>query len=89
MAQCVHLPKHRLRHGVERRQRHQAGRLCRIHESNAYGINNAGQVVGYRVSAGLATATEWSDGSIISLGSLPGSTSSVANGINDAGQAVG
>ena len=34
-------------------------------------------------------ATEWSDGSIINLGALPGSTSSVAGGINDSGQAVG
>jgi probable HAF family extracellular repeat protein len=34
-------------------------------------------------------ATEWSGGSVIKLGSLPGFTESGANGINDAGQAVG
>jgi probable HAF family extracellular repeat protein len=34
-------------------------------------------------------ATEWSDGSIINLGGLPGSTQSFAYGINDAGQVVG
>ena len=34
-------------------------------------------------------ATEWSSGSVINLGGLPGSTSSEAFGINDAGQAVG
>ena len=37
---------------------------------------------------GLETATEWSGGSVINLGGLPGSTSSYAEGINDAGQAV-
>ena len=34
-------------------------------------------------------ATEWSDGSVIKLGSLPGSTDSEALAINNAGQAVG
>ena len=34
-------------------------------------------------------ATEWSRGSVINLGGLPGSTYSEAYGINDAGQAVG
>ena len=34
-------------------------------------------------------ATEWSGGKVINLGGMPGSTSSVAEGINNAGQAVG
>jgi uncharacterized membrane protein len=34
-------------------------------------------------------ATEWSDGGVINLGGLPGSTSSSAVSINNAGQAVG
>ena len=40
-------------------------------------------------SAGDEYATEWSGGSVINLGNLPGSTFSVAVSINDAGQAVG
>ena len=34
-------------------------------------------------------ATEWSDGSVIDLGGLPGSRDNVAAGINNAGQVVG
>jgi probable HAF family extracellular repeat protein len=34
-------------------------------------------------------ATEWSDGRVIDLGGLPGSTRSAAFGINDVGQVVG
>ena len=34
-------------------------------------------------------ATEWSRGSVINLGGLPGSASSGAYDVNDAGQAVG
>ena len=34
-------------------------------------------------------ATEWSGGSVINLGGLPGFAPSVAEGINDAGQVVG
>jgi probable HAF family extracellular repeat protein len=41
------------------------------------------------VGASNGGATEWSGGSVINLGSLPGSTFSGANGINDAGQVVG
>ena len=44
-----------------------------------------GQIVGE--SGG--TVTEWSGGSVIHLGGLPGSIGSEANSINDAGQAVG
>jgi probable HAF family extracellular repeat protein len=45
--------------------------------------------VGYSYVDGVPYATEWSDGKIINLGGLPGSTGSFATGINDAGQVVG
>jgi uncharacterized membrane protein len=38
---------------------------------------------------GYTCATEWSGGSVLNLGALPGSIASVANGINDAGQIAG
>lgn len=37
----------------------------------------------------VTTAVKWSGGKIIALASLPGTTYSVANGINDSGQVVG
>ena len=40
-------------------------------------------------SDGALVATEWSDGSIINLGGLPGTMFSQAYSINDAGQALG
>ena len=46
-------------------------------------------MVGYSEVGGVNYATEWSGGSVINLGGLPGSTSSSAYSINDAGQAVG
>ena len=57
--------------------------------SEAFGINNAGQVVGYSNVGGVPYATEWSGGSVINLGGLPGYMASIAKGINDAGQVVG
>jgi uncharacterized membrane protein len=53
--------------------------------SEAFGINDAGQVVGVEYSAAgtHGYAAEWSGGSVIALGS------GLANSINDAGQAVG
>jgi probable HAF family extracellular repeat protein len=56
--------------------------------SFAQGINDSGQVVGYSVGEDFS-ATEWDGGSIVDLGSLPGSASAIAWGINIAGQAVG
>jgi uncharacterized membrane protein len=55
----------------------------------AYGINDAGQVVGYGGAGDTGYATEWSGGSVIALGGLAGSTTSVAWAINNAGQVVG
>jgi uncharacterized membrane protein len=46
-------------------------------------------VVGFSLVGGLDYASEWRGGRVISLGGLPGSTSSGAFNINDAGQAVG
>lgn len=58
--------------------------------SNATGINNAGQVVGYSATIGDVAihATLWSGGTITDLGTL-GGVYSGASGINDAGQVVG
>jgi len=54
--------------------------------SRAYGINDAGQVVGISNSHAFL----WDDGEIIDLGMLPGPAGySVAHSINDAGQVVG
>jgi uncharacterized membrane protein len=55
----------------------------------AFGINNAGQIVGWSVVGGTMVATEWSGGGVINLGGLPGFTFSEAFGINNAGQIVG
>jgi probable HAF family extracellular repeat protein len=58
--------------------------------SVAFGINNAGQAVGYSGAVGeFSEAVEWSHGRIINLGSLPGFHLSVAQSLNNAGQAVG
>jgi probable HAF family extracellular repeat protein len=66
--------------------------------SNALGINDVDKIVGVSVFdinvgggglVGSPHATEWSGGNIMDLGGLPGSTGSVAYGINNAGQIVG
>lgn len=51
--------------------------------SEAYGINDAGQVVGFSVVNGVDYATEWSNGQIINLGG------GIGYAINNAGQVVG
>jgi probable HAF family extracellular repeat protein len=57
--------------------------------SVADGINDSGQVVGTSIVGGRDYAVEWSEGSLITLEDLPGSTGSGAASINDAGVAVG
>ncbi len=54
---------------------------------DAYGINDAGQVVG--AASGSNHAFLYSDGTMTDLGTLPGGTYSHAFGINNAGQVVG
>src|SRR5262245_59554934 len=57
--------------------------------SLAYGINDAGQVVGEATtSGGYGHAFLYQNGGMADLGTL-GGTYSVANGINDVGQVVG
>ncbi len=78
------------RHRVERRQHHQPRRpselpgvpTLRYQRRRASGGNQL-------LSAVACHATEWSGGSVINLGGLPGFTDSVAISINDAGQVVG
>jgi probable HAF family extracellular repeat protein len=74
---------------IKRWQRHQPGGLPGFTFSLAYGVNNAGQVVGQSNVNGLPYATEWSGDSIINLGVLPGYTYSSAFAVNNSGQAVG
>mgnify|MGYP000867447663 CR=1 FL=1 len=58
-------------------------------ESRAYGINAAGQVVGYSSTAsGRFNAFLW-DGTMRSLGTLPNAAESFAYAINDNGQITG
>ena len=73
---------------MERRHRHKPRGLPGSTFSIALSINNAGQVVGSSLVGGVGYATEWSGGSVINLGGLPGSTT-IALSINDAGQVVG
>ena len=68
------MPNARLRRRVEPRPRHQPGRPAGLHVSTAYGINDAGQVVGFSTVGGGVHAAEWSGGSVINLGGLPGVT---------------
>ncbi|HEV8439177.1 MAG TPA: hypothetical protein VGT40_13865 [Methylomirabilota bacterium] len=58
--------------------------------SEASGINNLGQVVGWSITATGAThAFVYRGGAMTDLGTLTGGTRSYATGINDAGQVVG
>ncbi len=55
----------------------------------AYGINNAGQVVGGVGSNGTFRAVMWQNGTEVDLGTLPGLKRCSASAINNAGQVVG
>jgi len=60
------------------------------HSGSAYGINDAGQVVGSSLATdGFMHAFLWQDGTMTDLGGLPGYQFSVAWDINAAGQVVG
>jgi probable HAF family extracellular repeat protein len=59
-------------------------------KSFAYGLNNAGQVVGQSESSrGALQAFLYSGGQMQALGTIAGGFSSIAYGINDSGQVVG
>ncbi len=62
------------------------GQVIDLGPGMAYGINDAGQIVGVRIGSG---ATEWSNGQVIDLGGLSGSYGGIAAAINNAGQIVG
>jgi probable HAF family extracellular repeat protein len=55
----------------------------------AYGINNADQVVGSVGGSGSFRAVMWQNGKQVELGSLPGLKECGASAINNAGQVVG
>jgi probable HAF family extracellular repeat protein len=59
--------------------------------SDAYAINNHGQIVGYVSSADGTTivASLWQNGGVTNLGTLPGDFAAFATGINNRGQVVG
>lgn len=58
--------------------------------SQARGVNDAGQVVGYSLkSSGYNHAFLWQNGTMIDLGTLSGGEISMAFAINNAGQVVG
>lgn len=58
--------------------------------SQARGVNDAGQVVGYSLkSSGYNHAFLWQNGTMIDLGTLSGGEVSMAFAINNAGQVVG
>jgi probable HAF family extracellular repeat protein len=61
-----------------------------IGDTSALALNDLGQAVGYSVNSGAHRAVLWtSDGAVHDLGVLPGTTGSVARGINNLGQIVG
>ena len=75
---------------MERRRRHRSERPAGLHEQPCLRHQRvSGRWWDLSFVGGLAYATEWSDGSVTELGLLPGTRSSVAYGINDAGQVVG
>src|SRR5262245_17966926 len=58
--------------------------------SEATGLNNSGEVVGWsRDETGAARAFLYRDGAMVNLGTLPGGSASFATAINDLGQVVG
>lgn len=60
-----------------------------IRYSEAYGINNRGQIVGHSHNGQENVAFLWEDGVMRSLGTLGGEAYSYAKAINESGQVVG
>lgn len=59
-------------------------------QSQALGLNDRSQAVGWALdAAGVTNAFLWQNGSMSSLGFLPGGTSSVATAINESGDVTG
>ena len=54
-----------------------------------FGINDSGQVTGYKIGNGRATAVRWDGTTPQQLDSLPGDTASAGYAINNAGQVTG
>jgi probable HAF family extracellular repeat protein len=58
--------------------------------SDALGINNLGQAVGWaQTTSGASHAFLWTGGTMTDIGSLPGATEMVATAINNSGQICG
>ena len=58
--------------------------------SYAIAINDRGQVIGYSdVGAGVWHAFLWEKGTMVDLGTLPGTTFSIPRAINSQGQIIG
>ena len=57
--------------------------------SNAYAINNGGEIAGWSYSSSGTQPIVYSNGTLTPLPTLPGAINTEAEGINDAGQVVG
>jgi probable HAF family extracellular repeat protein len=64
------------------------GTLAGFLNSNGFGINGCGQIVGWSYSGTISRATLWQNGVPVDVGSLGGNFN-IARGINDLGQVVG
>ena len=84
----------RLVGGRERRADHRLWELMSYWKALGLVVFAAAGLLGQAINSAHAQcsdgcAVEWSGGSAVNQGGLPGATYSIANGINDSGQAVG